>query len=159
MNKTIKAVINEIAKLLFVYALSGGLYLLIETLYRGYTYLEMYYLAGFLGIIGRLINDFFSYDLDYILQCLILTVIGTIGEGLTGIVFNTDFHIWDYRGLFGTFFYDQCNIFFVIVWFLLFFFIVPIIDFVEWDFFGYKPDTPPYYMIFGRKISPFENHK
>jgi hypothetical protein len=159
MNKTIKAVINEIAKLLFVYALSGGLYLLIETLYRGYTYLEMYYLAGFLGIIGMLINDFFSYDLDYILQCLILTVIGTIGEGLTGIVFNTDFHIWDYRGLFGTFFYDQCNIFFVIVWFLLFFFIVPIIDFVEWDLFGYKPDTPPYYMIFGRKISPFENHK
>ncbi len=135
------------------------MYLLIETLYRGYTFLEMYYLAGFLGILAMLANNFMTYDLDYIIQCLIMTAVGTLGEGTVGVLFNSDHHIWDYRGLPGTFFYDQCNILFVGAWFVLFFILVPILDFIEWDIFDYMPDTPPYYMIFGHKISPFENHK
>ena len=159
MKQFLKATFVEIVKLLFIYAFSGGLYLLVETLYRGRTYLEMFYLAGFLGILAMLANNFMSYDLDYIVQCLIMTAVGTLGEGTTGVLFNSDHHIWDYRGLWGTFFYDQCNIMFVGVWFVLFFLMVPVLDFIEWDIFDYMPDTPPYYMIFGHKISPFENHK
>ena len=159
MKQFLKSAFTEIIKLLFIYAFSGGLYLLIETLYRGRTYLEMFYLAGFLGILAMLANNFMSYNLDYIIQCLIMTIIGTLGEGTTGILFNSDFHIWDYCGLWGTFFCNQCNIMFVGVWFVLFFILIPVLDFVEWDIFDYMPDTPPYYMIFGHKISPFENHK
>ena len=159
MKRILKATFVEIIKLLFIYAFSGGLYLLIETLYRGRTYLEMFYLAGFIGILGMLANNFMSYDFDYIIQCCIMTIVGTLGEGTTGILFNSDHHIWDYRGLPGTFFWTQCNIFFVFAWFVMFFLLVPVLDFIEWDIFDYMPDTPPYYMIFGHKISPFKNHK
>ena len=68
MKQFLKAAGTEIVKLLFIYAFSGGLYLLIETLYRGRTYLEMFYLAGFIGILGMLANNFMSYDFDYIIQ-------------------------------------------------------------------------------------------
>lgn len=159
MKRFLKTILVEILKLLLIYAFSGGTYLLIETLYRGYTYLEMYYLAGFLGILAMLANNFMSYDVDYCLQCLIMTGIGTLGEGTVGVLFNSDFHIWDYRGMWGTFFWNQCNILFVGIWFILFFVLIPVLDFIEWDIFDYMPDTPPYYMIFGHKISPFENHK
>lgn len=37
-----------IAKLIFTYALCGGLYLLIELLWRQRTALSMFYLAGFI---------------------------------------------------------------------------------------------------------------
>ena len=159
MKKFLKVVFIEIFRLLMVYALSGGVYVLIETLYRGFSTIEMYYLTGFLGVLGMVMNNIFSYDTDYILQTTILTFIGTISEGICGLIVNKDHHIWDYRRLFGTFFYNQCNIYFVIIWFILFLFLIPILDFIEWDLFHYKPNTPPYYMVFGHKISPFNKYK
>lgn len=159
MTKFLKAVVTELAKLIFIFSFSGGLYLTIETLYRGYTFLEMFYLAGFLGVIGMLINDFLTYDVDYLIQCIIMTVIGTLGEGFVGLYCNQDYHIWDYRGLIGTFFDGQCNVFYIVAWFVLFFTLIPVMDFIEWDIFNYMPDTPPYYIIFGKKYSPFKNHR
>ena len=129
---------------------------MIETLFRGYTFLEMYYLAGFLGVLTMFVNNFMSYDTDYLLQCSIATVIGTAGEGITGIIFNSDFHIWDYRNLPGTFFYDQCNVIFCIAWFIVIFLSIPVIDYIEWRIFDFLPDTPPYYMIFGKKVFQFK---
>ena len=120
------------------------------------SFLEMYYLAGFLGVIAIFINNFMSYDTDYLLQCSIMTAIGTLGEGITGIIFNSDFHIWDYRGLPGTFFFDQCNVLFVIAWFIVIFIMIPILDYIEWRIFDFLPDTPPYYIIFGKKVFQFK---
>ena len=129
---------------------------MIETLFRGYTFLEMYYLAGFLGILAVYVNNFLSYETDYLLQCTIMTCIGTIAEGITGVIINSDFHIWDYRSLPGTFFCDQCNIIFVFAWFLVFFLTIPVIDYIEWRIFYFLPDTPPYYKIFGKIVFQFE---
>ena len=156
MKNFVKHYLKELAKLFFIYCFSGGVYLMIETLYRGYTFLEMYYLAGFLGVIAIFVNNFMSYDTDYLLQCSIMTAIGTLGEGITGIIFNSDFHIWDYRGLPGTFFFDQCNVLFVIAWFIVIFIMIPILDYIEWKIFKFLPDTPPYYIIFGKKIFQFK---
>ena len=156
MIAKLKPLIKELAKLWFIYCFSGGVYLMIETLFRGYTFLEMYYLAGFLGILAVYVNNFLSYETDYLLQCTIMTCIGTIAEGITGVIINSDFHIWDYRSLPGTFFCDQCNIIFVFAWFLVFFLTIPVIDYIEWRIFYFLPDTPPYYKIFGKIVFQFE---
>lgn len=156
IKDSFKHYLKELAKMFFIYCFSGGVYLMIETLFRGYTFTEMYYLAGFLGIIAMMVNNFMSYDTDYLLQCTIMTAIGTLGEGLTGVFFNSDFHIWDYRGLPGTFFHDQCNVIFVVAWFGVIFIMIPVLDYIEWRIFKFLPDTPPYYMIFGKKVFQFK---
>ena len=152
-------IIKNILWYIFTFCFTGGLYLLIETFFRGYTFLEMYYLAGIIGIIVHFLNDdtdIFSYETDFVFQLIVYTAIGTMFEGLCGYFYNYDYHIWDYRGLPGSFFFDQCNIFFVFAWFIVFFFIVPVLDYIGWRCFGYMKDTPPYYKIFGRKIFQFK---
>lgn len=156
LKSAFKLVLLYIAKTLFIFALTGGIYLLIESFFRGYTFLEMYYLAGVIGVIATILCRFFTYNMDHILKTLIMTVIGTAFEGLCGILYNYDFHIWDYRALPGTFFYGQCNVIFVVAWFLIFFILIPLIDYIDWKVFHYKEDTPPYYMIFGKKVFQFK---
>ena len=145
------------AKCLFVYAFAGGVYLLIETFFRGYTFLEMYYLAGLLGLIMLAVNEYvFTYDTDYLIQVSSLTLVGTLAEGICGYLYNYDFHIWDYRGLPGTFFGGQCNILFVIAWLIIFSVMIPVLDYIDWRVFKYMENTPPYYKIFGHKIFQFK---
>ena len=157
MKTHLKNLRDLIFKGLFVYALAGGIYLLIESFFRGYTFLEMYYLAGFLGVLCLLLNEYaFTYNTDFILQVLINTVLGTLAEGTCGYFFNYDFHIWDYRGLPGTFFNQQCNVIFVLAWLLIYTFVIPLLDYIDWKVFHYMEDTPPYYMIFGRKVFQFK---
>lgn len=156
MKERLKPILMQAAKAVFIYSFTGGLYLLLETFYRGYSFLEMYYLAGILGVITIIANEFFSYEMDYLLQVLIMTTIGTLAEGCCGLLFNYDFHIWDYRGLPGTFFWGHCNVLFVFAWAILFALVIPLIDYIDWRIFHYMKDTPPYYKIFGKKVFQFK---
>lgn len=110
----------------------------------------MYLLGGFLGILALLFNNIFTYDTDFLLQCFILTITATILEGIVGNIVNMDYKIWDYRHLPLSFWNSQINLIFCIIWFGLFFIIVPILDYIEWTLFQYKPDTPPYYKVGGK---------
>lgn len=138
-----------LAKIFFVYCFSGGLYVMIETLFRGYSFMEMYYLGGMLGILAYFLNNIFSYEMDFLLQCSICTAIGTIMEGIVGTFLNSDYHMWDYRQLPLSFFNDQCNVMFVGLWFLLFVICIPILDYVGWKCFG---EEAPYYKICGKTV-------
>lgn len=142
-----------LSKLFFIYCFSGGLYLMIETLFRWYTDLSMYYLAGFLGLIGFFLNNIFSYNMDFILQCSICTMLSTIAEGIVGNLINLDYHIWDYRNLPLSFWNDQINILFIFLWFVLFFFSIPLLDYIGWKCWNEKK---PYYVIFGKKINIYK---
>lgn len=126
---------------------------MIETLFRGYSFMEMYYLAGFLGWLGYFLNNIFSYKMDYILQCLICAIIGTFGEGLVGNLINLDYHIWDYRNLPLSFWNDQINLIFVGLWFILFAFAIPLLDYIGWKCWN---EEKPYYVIFGKKINIYK---
>lgn len=147
-----KNLIVFLSKLLFIYAFSGGLYLMIELLFRGYTFLEMYYLAGFLGLIAYFSNNILTYDFDFLLQCILLTIIGTFFEGVVGNLVNTDYHMWDYTTLPFSFWNDQCNLIFMFFWFLLFIITVPLLDYIGWKCWN---EEKPYYRIFGKLITPY----
>lgn len=125
---------------------------MIETIFRGYSFMEMYYLGGALGVLAYFLNNIFSYEMDFILQCMSCTMIGTLSEGIVGSIWNRDYHIWDYRNLSFSFFNDQCNVFFMGLWFLLFCIGIPILDYIGWKCWG---EEKPYYKIFGKIIFKF----
>ena len=151
-----KKVLKAIAKLIFTYALCGGLYLMIEMLWRNHTFLSMFWLAGFLGLFAMFFNNIFSYETDYIIQVLSVSIIATFFEGLFGNVYNMDYAIWDYRNLPLSFWNDQINLIFFLFWIIIVSIIIPILDYIDWKLFNYKPDTPPYYKVFGKIIYQFK---
>lgn len=80
----------------FLFCLGGGLYAVLELLYRGRTHGSMFLLGGvcFL-VLGRLRRLRLSWP--------VLTLLGaaaiTAGELVTGLMVNRDYSVWDYRAL------------------------------------------------------------
>ena len=151
-----KKVFKVIAKLIFTYALCGGLYVMIELAWRGRSDISMLLLSGFLGLFAMFFNNIFSYETDYIIQVLSVSIIATFFEGLFGNVYNMDYAIWDYRNLPLSFWNDQINLIFFLFWIIIVAIIIPILDYIDWKLFNYKPDTPPYYKVFGKIIYQFK---
>lgn len=137
---------------MFIYIFSGIIYYLIEVLYRGYSFLSMFFLAGVCGIFLFLLNNIFTYEMDFLLQTIISSIVCTFLEYCTGMLINQNFNIWDYRGLFGTFGNGQVNIFFSCAWGIISLFAIPLFDYIDWHYFNYKPDIKPYYKILGKKF-------
>ena len=151
-----KKVFKVIAKLIFTYALCGGLYVMLELAWRGRSDISMLLLSGFLGLFAMFFNNIFSYETDYIIQVLSVSIIATFFEGLFGNVYNMDYAIWDYRNLPFSFWNDQINLIFFLFWIIIVAIIIPILDYIDWKLFNYKPDTPPYYKVFGKIIYQFK---
>lgn len=142
MNKYFKKIIQ----IFFLFCISGFLYCTAEVLFRGYTFISMYILSGFIGIILMILNDtILDYDTIFEIQILCGGTICTFAEGITGLLINQDFTIWDYRNLPFTFFWGQCNGIFMIAWMIVACFGIIFTDWYEWKFM--KVDDKPYYRI------------
>ena len=103
-------------------------------------------------------NNIWGFDLDYTIQVAISTVACTVGEGITGLIVNPKYHVWDYSTLPGTFFWGQCNIFFVFFWILLIGFIgIPLCD--AYNYYFGRIEPCPYYKIGGKTIFKFKERK
>ena len=154
--KLLKKTGKIVLKMIFTYALCGGLYVMLEMLWRNRSDLYMFFLAGFLGWFAMFFNNIFSYETDYIIQVLSVSIIATFFEGLFGNVYNVDYVIWDYRNLPFSFWNSQINLIFFFFWNIIVAIIIPVLDYIDWKLFGYKPDTPPYYKIYGKIIYQFK---
>lgn len=81
-----------------LFTIGGGAYVVLELLYRGRSHWTMFVLGGgcFLAIgqLGRM-----KPRLPLFLRALLGSVICTAGELLTGLLFNGNYAIWDYREL------------------------------------------------------------
>ena len=81
----------------YLFTVGGGMYVSLELLWRGRSHWTMFALGGgcflAIGALGQKLSrcpGWFRAVLD--------SGICTAGELLTGLVFNRDFGIWDYRG-------------------------------------------------------------
>lgn len=146
---------KKLLKYIVIFAFSGLVYILLELLYRQRTDITMFLLAGMCGLIFASLNNIYTYELDFSIQVFIAAIATTIGEYIFGVLFNTDYHIWDYRNL-----KYNINGFisleFVLVWIIIAIFGIPLLDYIEWRYFDYKKDMPPYYKVFGKKIFQFK---
>lgn len=152
---------KTIIKKIGLFLTSGYIYYFIECLYRGYSDISMFILAGLLAVFCIDIpNNIYGFDLDYTIQILISTILCTIGEGCCGLIVNVWLrqNVWDYSQLIGTFFFGQCNIFFVFAWALLIGLIgIPYCD--AYNYYICKIGEKPYYKMFGRTIIKFKKRK
>lgn len=148
--------LKRIIECLLVFISVGTLYFIIECIYKQeMSHWTMFCLAGFVGVIGMLLNDRFTYEMDFLLQVFICTFVTTVLEYIVGIIWNTDYSIWCYLNL--PYNLDgQICLLFSCIWAILFTICIPILDYVEWKVFKYKADTPPYYKICGRTVFRFE---
>ena len=90
-----------------LFTLGGSAYTALELLWRGRSHITMFCLGGgcFLAI-GKLRRRFPA--LHPACRAVLGSCICTAGELATGLLFNRDFQIWDYRRLPGNFMGQIC---------------------------------------------------
>lgn len=142
---------KKILRLLLFYCFAGGVYMTIELLYRQYTDYHMFYLAGIIGLLILSINEWLEYDTDFLLQVLICGIFATLAELICGLLFNVDYHIWDYRQLPFNFM-GQVQLYFAGIWCLFAGICIPLLDYIDYVMFPRKGVEKPYYVILGKRI-------
>ena len=138
MNK--KRIITNILLLMSC----GYFYVCLELIYRHYSTVEMMFCASLAAIPMLLLNNWFTYDMYYIWQIMICALFATGVEYIFGIIFNRDFHIWDYRNQWGNIQGMICPLF-TLLWGLISAGMIVLLDWIEYNIF----DDPirPYYVI------------
>ena len=90
------------SKKIVLFAVGGGVYTSLELLWRGRSHWTMFVLGGgcFLAIgeLGRRCRH-----LPGAVRAVLGSAVCTAGELITGLIFNRDYAIWDYRRLPGNF--------------------------------------------------------
>ena len=86
-------------KYLLLFTFSGYIYVCMELLFRGRSDISMMFCASICVVPMVLLNNKFSYEVDFLLQLVLCTIFATFVEYIFGIIFNADYHIWDYRNM------------------------------------------------------------
>ena len=105
-----------ICKYMTLLLIGGGLYVLVELIWRGRSHWTMFLLGGlcFIGI--GLINEIIPWDMPLWQQIIIGAGIITALEFLTGCIVNLwlGWDVWDYSGLPGNILGQICPQFFLL---------------------------------------------
>ena len=109
-----------VLKYLVLFFVGFFAYMGIELLYRQYTHWTMGCLGGACLIILGGINEYFSWEMPFWLQCLKGSIIITALEFIAGVVLNVwlQLNIWDYSHVWGNVLGQIC-LPFTIIWFFL----------------------------------------
>lgn len=134
------------------------LYITIEVLYRGTSYVLMGICAGIAIIILDKINDLISWDIDILWQCLFGSLLITLMELLIGKMSLAGYLpiMWDYSSVPLNYQGIIC-LPFSLIWAALSFVAVLLADAINYYIFG---DLPvPYYRCFGKVFLRFPKRK
>lgn len=140
-----------------LFLIGGGIYYLLEVLWRGYSHWTMFILGGICFVIMGLLNEYkFKWNDSLIKQSIISAFIITVFEFITGCIVNLwlGWHVWDYSEL-------PCNLlgqiclYFFFVWILLSMFGIVLDDWIRYilyiELHGYFPNMQkrerPHYSI------------
>lgn len=141
---------------LIIFIVSGLIYVLLEVLWRGYSHWTMFICAGCCGLVMATVNNsILEFETDFRIQVLVSAFLCTTAELIFGLIFNSNFTIWDYRNTWGTihFLNDQVNILFIGVWIIISIFALPFLDWMQWKL-GLA--NKPYYKIGDKYFYPWE---
>lgn len=143
---------NKVNRNLLMFILGCAFYTLVEMLWRGYSFRLMSLAGGLIFIAGGTLNDKFSWKLDLLLQCGIISVMVTLLEAIVG---NIDYYflhldMWDYSNLHYQYLNGKVSLLFSVIWFFMGFIIVFVHDAITyyWLHEGERPE----YWILGKRI-------
>lgn len=143
---------NKITKNILMALIGASLYLLVEIIYRNYSFRLSAVMAAVAFVVGDNLNDKFSWKMDLLLQC---GIIATLIAGLEAIIGNIDYYflhqnMWDYSSLPMSYLNGKICIPFIFVWFVFAFFIVFISDAIT--YYWLHEGEQPEYWILGKRI-------
>lgn len=136
---------KQLSKNMFLFAIGGLLYYLIEILWRGYSHFSMFVVGGICFMLIGLINEHFTFQMQLWKQQLIATAIVTAIEFIAGLILNVwmQLNIWDYSNLpFNIL--GQISLQYGILWFLLSLPDIISDDWLRWWLFG---EEKPHYKL------------
>lgn len=137
---------KQIIKYLFLGTIGGTLYLIIELLFRGYSFPSSFIMGFISFIFCGMINEILSWDTPLLLQALIGGTGITIIEFITGCIVNIllGFNEWDYSSLPLNILGQVCLLF-SIIWCLLSSVAIVLDDYIRYFFFN---EEKPRYKLF-----------
>lgn len=133
--------IKHILKYLFLLAVGGITYVLIEILARGFSHWTMFVVGGICFVLVGIINEI-TPKVPLIQQMVLSAAIITAIEFMSGCVLNLWLHlnIWDYTDEFGNILGQICPKH-TLYWFLLSLVGIVLDDYLRHIFFGEKKPT------------------
>lgn len=86
---------------LVLIAIGGLIYYMIEMVYRGYSHWTMFLVGGVCFWMIGLINEILPWEMPFVEQCVIGSLIVTIIEFISGCVINLwiGWNVWDYSNV------------------------------------------------------------
>lgn len=132
-------------KYAFLFWFGGATYVALEVIWRRYSHWTMLLLAGILFIIIGLLNEVWSWNLKFIYQVLISTIIATILELFTGLIVNVclGWNVWDYSNVPFNFLGQIC-LPYTFLWVILSAVAIILDDVLRWKFFN---EEKPHYTL------------
>lgn len=93
--------LKRLNKASILFLIGAGAYIAIELLFRGRTHWTMGIMGGVLFLLLGGINNYLSWDMPLIWQCLLGAVIVTVAELAVGLILNVwlGLGIWDYSDM------------------------------------------------------------
>lgn len=146
---------KKILPLFVIFNTSGFIYIMLELLWRGRSHWTMFVCAGLCGLVmANVNNNLLKFETDFRIQVIVSALCCSAFEFLFGFIFNGDFTIWDYRGMWGTIHWlgDQVNLLFFGIWILISIFALPFLDWMQWKL---GLEEKPYYRIGRRYFYPW----
>ena len=133
--------IKHILKYLFLLAVGGATYVLIEILTRGFSHWTMFVVGGICFVLVGIINEI-TPKVPLIQQMVLSAAIITAIEFISGCILNLWLHlnIWDYTDEFGNILGQICPKH-TLYWFLLSLVGIVLDDYLRHIFFGEKKPT------------------
>ena len=131
----IKKIIKLIIKYVVLFVIGGLVYCGIELMWRNRTDISSFLMGGTAILIVSGLNEGYDWDMPVWYQMLLSSLFITAMEYVIGINFNTDYHIWDYRGLWLNVDGQIC-LGYSLLWGLLGLVGILLDDFIRWVFFG-----------------------
>lgn len=143
---------NKASRNLLMFILGCAFYTLVEMLWRGYSFRAMSVAGGVIFVAGGTLNDRFSWKMDLLLQCGIISAMVTLLEAVVG---NIDYYflhlnMWNYSSLKYNYFNGKVSMLFSIIWFFMGFAVVFAHDAIT--YYWLHDNDRPEYWIFGKRI-------
>ena len=93
--------LKSVLKYIFLFLIGGGIYYLIDVLWRGYSHWSMFILGGLCFVCVGALNNYLPWKMNFETQATIGGIIITVLEFIVGLIVNVwlKWGIWDYSAL------------------------------------------------------------
>lgn len=143
-----KSLFNHVFKAGVLSILGGLIYVLLETLWRGYSHWSMFILGGICFAAIGLFNEVIPWEMPFVIQMLLGSLIITTLEFITGCIVNIylGWEVWNYSDEWLNILGQICPKY-SLIWFFISAIAIILDDWLRHKMFN--EDKPHYTSIFG----------